>query len=51
MDPDPSPRSTLPLHHEPYGPIRPECLRGANTGKVAVVTGAARGMPFIKEGD
>ncbi|ETI22662.1 hypothetical protein G647_06738 [Cladophialophora carrionii CBS 160.54] len=36
--------STLPLNHEPYGPILPERLIGANTGKVAVVTGAGRGI-------
>lgn len=35
--------STVPLEHEPYGPIKPERLVGANKGKVAVVTGAGRG--------
>jgi hypothetical protein len=36
--------STLPLQHEPYGPILPTRLVGANKGKIAVVTGAGRGM-------
>ena len=36
--------STLPLNHEPYGAILPERLAGANKGKLAVVTGAGRGM-------
>ncbi|KIW16024.1 hypothetical protein PV08_06075 [Exophiala spinifera] len=36
--------SSIPLNHEPYGPIRPEALKGANKGKVAVVTGAGRGI-------
>ncbi|KAJ9609564.1 hypothetical protein H2200_005891 [Cladophialophora chaetospira] len=36
--------STLPLNHEPYGPILPERLAGANKGKLAVVTGAGRGI-------
>ncbi|KAL2828861.1 hypothetical protein BJY01DRAFT_255208 [Aspergillus pseudoustus] len=44
MDPSQYLSSTVPLHHEPYGPIRSEILRGANSGKVAVVTGAARGI-------
>ena len=35
--------STLPLHHEPYGPILPAKVAGANKGKVAVVTGAGCG--------
>lgn len=43
MDPKDFGVSTLPLHHEPYGPILIENLVGANAGKVAVVTGAARG--------
>jgi len=36
--------STLPLNHEPYGVILPERLAGANKGKLAVVTGAGRGI-------
>ena len=36
--------STLPLQHEPYGAILPARLVGANKGKIAVVTGAGRGM-------
>ncbi|KAK6384486.1 hypothetical protein LTS17_002049 [Exophiala oligosperma] len=36
--------STVPLEHEPYGPIKSERLVGANKGKVAVVTGAGRGI-------
>ncbi|KAK5443253.1 hypothetical protein LTS15_010788 [Exophiala xenobiotica] len=36
--------STLPLQHEPYGPILPARLVGANKGKIAVVTGAGRGI-------
>ncbi|KIW21521.1 hypothetical protein PV08_02101 [Exophiala spinifera] len=36
--------STVPLEHEPYGPIKPERLVGANKSKVAVVTGAGRGI-------
>lgn len=43
MDPKDFGISTLPLQHEPYGPILPERLAGANKGKVAVVTGAGRG--------
>lgn len=43
MDPKEFGISTLPLQHEPYGPILPERLVGANKGKVAVVTGAGRG--------
>jgi len=39
--------SAVPLKHEPYGPILPEKLRGANTGKVAIVTGAGRGLLFM----
>jgi NAD(P)-dependent dehydrogenase (short-subunit alcohol dehydrogenase family) len=44
MDPAEFGVSTLPLQHSPYGPITPESLKGANTGKVAVVTGAAQGI-------
>jgi len=44
MDPVRFGISTIPLNHEPYGPIKPENLVGANKGKVAVVTGAARGI-------
>lgn len=40
--------STLPLQHEPYGPILPIGLVGANEGKIAVVTGAGRGI--MKDG-
>ncbi|KAF4553578.1 Short chain dehydrogenase-like protein 59 [Elsinoe fawcettii] len=36
--------STIPFNHEPYGPILPENLAGANKGKNAVVTGAGRGI-------
>ncbi|KAG8631687.1 hypothetical protein KVT40_000827 [Elsinoe batatas] len=36
--------STIPFNHEPYGPILPEKLAGANKGKNAVVTGAGRGI-------
>lgn len=44
MDPKDFGISTLPLNHVPYGPILTEALVGANAGKVAVVTGAARGI-------
>lgn len=40
--------STLPLQHEPYGPILPIGLVGANEGKIAIVTGAGRGI--MKDG-
>lgn len=44
MDPAEFGYSTLPLQHAPYGPITPENLKNANSGKVAVVTGAAQGI-------
>ncbi|TKX22427.1 short-chain dehydrogenase-like protein 7 [Elsinoe australis] len=44
MDPNAFGISTIPLQHEPYGPILPENLAGANEGKLAVVTGAGRGI-------
>ncbi|KIV80342.1 hypothetical protein PV11_07848 [Exophiala sideris] len=44
MDPKKFGISSVPLKHAPYGPIVPEKLKGANKGKVAVVTGAARGI-------
>ncbi|KAI1628601.1 3-oxoacyl-reductase [Exophiala viscosa] len=44
MDPAKYGISSVPLKHAPYGPIVPEKLKGANKGKVAVVTGAARGI-------
>ncbi|KAJ5385555.1 hypothetical protein N7517_003466 [Penicillium concentricum] len=44
MDPNDFGVSTIPLHHSPYGPLKPENLIGANKGKIAVVTGAARGI-------
>ncbi|KAF2736381.1 NAD(P)-binding protein [Polyplosphaeria fusca] len=44
MDPAEFGISTTPLHHAPYGPITPEALAGANTSKVALITGAARGI-------
>lgn len=47
MDPVKFGVSTIPLNHAPYGTIKPENLVGANKGKVAVVTGAARGRSFL----
>jgi NAD(P)-dependent dehydrogenase (short-subunit alcohol dehydrogenase family) len=44
MDPAEFGISTLSLRHEPYGAILPEALEGANTGKVAIITGAGRGI-------
>lgn len=44
MDPNEFGTSTVPLQHAPYGPITEENLKGANKGKVAVVTGAAQGI-------
>lgn len=44
MDPSQFGISTLPLQHAPYGPILPETLQGANANKVAVITGAGRGI-------
>lgn len=43
MDPAEFGISTLPLYHDPYPAISSEALANANVGKVAVVTGAARG--------
>lgn len=43
MDPAKYPASKIPLNHAPYGPLTEENLKGANQGKIAVVTGAARG--------
>lgn len=36
--------SSLPLHHAPYDAISPQALKGCNTGKVALVTGAGQGI-------
>jgi NAD(P)-dependent dehydrogenase (short-subunit alcohol dehydrogenase family) len=44
MDPSLFPVSDPPLNHAPYGPILPHALKGTLRGKVAVVTGAARGI-------
>ncbi|KAF1967582.1 short chain dehydrogenase/reductase-like protein SDR [Bimuria novae-zelandiae CBS 107.79] len=44
MDPNEFGTSTVPLHHAPYGPITPEALKNKNTGKFAVITGAAQGI-------
>ena len=44
MDPSKFPVSRIPLKHAPYGPITPENLKDANKGKVAVITGAGRGI-------
>jgi NAD(P)-dependent dehydrogenase (short-subunit alcohol dehydrogenase family) len=44
MDPAQFGYSTLPMNHAPYGPILPKSLEGSNTGKVAVITGAGRGI-------
>ena len=44
MDPAQFGYSTIPLQHDPYGPILPENLRGTNSGKVAIITGAGRGI-------
>jgi NAD(P)-dependent dehydrogenase (short-subunit alcohol dehydrogenase family) len=44
MDPAEFGISTLPLQHSPYPAISAETLSGANKGKVAVVTGAGRGI-------
>ena len=43
MDPAKFPKSAVPLNHAQYGPITDENLKGINKGKVAVVTGGARG--------
>lgn len=44
MDPAEFGISTLPLYHHPYPAISSEALANTNVGKVAVVTGAARGI-------
>lgn len=44
MDPNQFGLSTLPLQHTPYSPITTSDLQGANTGKTAIITGAARGI-------
>ncbi|KAF2801148.1 NAD(P)-binding protein [Melanomma pulvis-pyrius CBS 109.77] len=44
MDPAEFGFSTLPLQHGPYPAISSETLKGTNVGKVAVVTGAGRGI-------
>ncbi|KAF1849638.1 short chain dehydrogenase/reductase-like protein SDR [Cucurbitaria berberidis CBS 394.84] len=44
MDPAQFGLSTRPLQHAPYGPISIEMLQGTNAGKVAVITGAGRGI-------
>jgi NAD(P)-dependent dehydrogenase (short-subunit alcohol dehydrogenase family) len=44
MDPAQFGYSTLPMNHAPYGPILPDALKGSNTGKVGVITGAGRGI-------
>jgi hypothetical protein len=43
MDPARFPVSSVPLNHAQYGPITDENLKGINKGKVALVTGGARG--------
>jgi hypothetical protein len=48
MDPTKFPVSAIPLNHTQYGPITDENLRGLNSGKVALVTGGARGECVIK---
>lgn len=44
MDPAQFGISSLPLQHEPYGPILPKALEGSNAGKVALITGAGQGI-------
>ncbi|KIY00152.1 uncharacterized protein Z520_03837 [Fonsecaea multimorphosa CBS 102226] len=44
MDPTKFGVSSIPLNHAPYGPITDEKLKGLNQGKVALVTGGARGI-------
>jgi NAD(P)-dependent dehydrogenase (short-subunit alcohol dehydrogenase family) len=44
MDPAEFGISTLPLQHHPYAAISSEALANTNVGKVAVITGAARGI-------
>ncbi|ORY11102.1 hypothetical protein BCR34DRAFT_664558 [Clohesyomyces aquaticus] len=44
MDPGEFGYSTLPLQHAPYDAISPATLENSNTGKLAVITGAGRGI-------
>jgi len=44
MDPSLFPVSDPALNHAPYGPILPSALKGTLKGKIALVTGAARGI-------
>jgi NAD(P)-dependent dehydrogenase (short-subunit alcohol dehydrogenase family) len=44
MDPAQFGYSTLPLQHSPYDTISSSALQGANTGKVAIITGAGQGI-------
>ena len=44
MDPHEFGHSTLPLQHQPYDLISTSTLAEANKGKVAIITGAARGI-------
>ncbi|KAH0830901.1 hypothetical protein AYO21_11547 [Fonsecaea monophora] len=44
MDPSKYGVSSIPLNHAPYGPITDDKLKGLNQGKVALVTGGARGI-------
>ena len=44
MDPHEFGHSTLPLQHKPYNLISTSTLDGSNSGKVAIITGAARGI-------
>lgn len=44
MDPAQFGYSTLPMQHVPYDTISAKALDGANSGKVALITGAGRGI-------
>ena len=44
MDPAEFGISTLPLQHAPYDAISRDTLAGTNKGKVAIITGAQRGI-------
>ncbi|KAH7371501.1 hypothetical protein BKA66DRAFT_182660 [Pyrenochaeta sp. MPI-SDFR-AT-0127] len=44
MDPAQYGISTIELQHAPYNVILPETLKGANANKVAIITGAGRGI-------